>query len=86
MRSASDNHAYREHINNWIMKGYTLRYTGGMVPDVSQIFIKGHGIFSCCGSKNHKPKLRVLYEVACVGFLMEKAGGKTITTGKIPLT
>lgn len=68
------------------MKGYTLRYTGGMVPDVSQIFIKGHGIFSCCGSKNFKPKLRVLYQVACVGFLMEKAGGKTITTGKIPLT
>lgn len=43
------------------MKGYTLRYTGGMVPDVSQIFIKGHGIFSCCASKNHKAKLRVLY-------------------------
>ncbi len=61
LRSASDNHAYREHINNWILKGYTLRYTGGMVPDISQILIKGHGIFSCCASKNHKAKLRVLY-------------------------
>lgn len=56
-----------------------------MVPDVAQMFIKGHGIFTCCGSKNHKPKLRVLYEVACVGFLVEKAGGKTITTGKVSI-
>jgi len=30
--------------------------------------------------------LRVLYEVACVGFLMEKAGGKTITLGQVPIT
>jgi len=57
-----------------------------MVPDVCQLFIKGHGIFTCLGSKKHKPKLRILYEVACTGFLMEKAGAKTITTGKIPLT
>jgi len=85
LRSASDNELYREHINSWMLKGYTLRYTGGMVPDVAQIFIKGHGIFSCCASKNHKAKLRVLYEVACVGFLIEKAGGKTITIGGTPI-
>lgn len=82
MRSASDNRQYRELIDDWVMKGYTLRYSGGMVPDIAQIFIKGHGVFSCLASKNHKAKLRVLYEVACVGFLTEKAGGKTITNGK----
>jgi sedoheptulose-bisphosphatase len=86
LRAASDNSAYRDIVNSWILKGYTLRYTGGMVPDVSQIFIKGHGIFSCCCSKNHKAKLRVLYEVACVGFLIEKAGGKTVTIVKIPIS
>lgn len=52
------------------MKGYTLRYTGGMVPDVCQIFIKGHGIFINCASNKYKSKLRVLYEVASVGFLI----------------
>jgi sedoheptulose-bisphosphatase len=57
-----------------------------MVPDVAQIFVKGHGVFSCCASKTHKAKLRVLYEVACVGFLIDKACGKTITLGKIPVT
>lgn len=55
---------------SWIKKGYTLRYSGGMVPDVGQIFIKGNGIFSNLGSKNHKCKLRALYEAAAVGFLI----------------
>ena len=52
------------------------------MPDVSQIFIKGHGIFCNVASKSHKSKLRVLYEVDAVGFLIEKANGKTITVGK----
>jgi sedoheptulose-bisphosphatase len=85
LRSSSDNEQYRDIILNWMAKGYTLRYTGGMVLDISQIFIKGHGIFTCIASKKHKSKLRVLYEIACVGFLMEKAGGKSITVGKIPI-
>lgn len=67
---------------NWINKGYTLRYTGGLVPDVNQIFLKGSGIFSCLSSPSHKEKLRVLYEIAAIAFLIEKAGGKTITRGK----
>lgn len=66
----------------WIKNGYTLRYTGGLVVDVYQIFIKGHGIFSNCGSPKYKCKLRALYEAAALGFLIEKAGGKTITAGK----
>ena len=46
------------------------------MPDIEQIFIKGHGIFTCIPSLKHKAKLRVLYEVGPVGFLIEKAGGK----------
>ncbi len=82
LRSASDNLEYREAIVGWISRGLTLRYTGGLVVDVYQIFIKGHGIFSNCGSKNHKCKLRALYEAAALGYLIEKAGGSTITAGK----
>lgn len=41
LRSASENKEYLEHVNKWISKGMTLRYTGGLVPDVNQIFIKG---------------------------------------------
>ena len=85
LRAASDNQAYHEAIQKWMSKGYTLRYTGGLVVDVSQIFIKGHGIFSAVASQKHKAKLRVLYEVGAVGFLIEKAEGKTITVGGISL-
>lgn len=61
LRSASDNMEYRDAIVGWIARGLTLRYTGGLVVDVYQIFIKGHGIFSNCGSAKHKCKLRALY-------------------------
>ena len=43
-----------------------------MVPDVNQIMVKGKGIFVNVASKNTKSKLRVLYEVAPVGFIIEK--------------
>ena len=72
-------------MDRWINNGFTLRYTGGLVPDATQIFIKGHGIFCNVASKSHKSKLRVLYEVAAIGYLIEKAGGKTITVGKVSL-
>jgi sedoheptulose-bisphosphatase len=40
--------------------------------------LKGHGVFSCLKSDKHKAKLRVLYEVAPIGWLVEKAGGRTL--------
>ncbi len=112
-----------------------LRYTGGMVPDVNQILVKGKGVFvnpevrthertnvrrevkagrqagrqadtmpsrpvcppalRCAADRPHSPphhtpphstlpqrqspsakaKLRLLYEVAPIGYLVEKAGG-----------
>ncbi len=69
-------------VSTWIKKGYTLRYTGGLVPDVAQIFIKGNGVLSNIGSKSHKCKIRALYEAAAVGYLIEKAGGRSITQDK----
>lgn len=82
LRSASDNEHYLECVLSWIKKGYTLRYTGGLVPDITQILIKGHGIFTNLDSPNHKCKLRALYEAGAAGYLIEKAGGKTVTHGK----
>ena len=81
LRAASENKAYLEAVNHWINNGMTLRYTGGLVVDVYQILIKGHGIFCSVASETHKPKLRGFYEVAALGYLIEKAGGKTLTMG-----
>lgn len=62
-------------INYYITEQYTLRYTGGMVPDVGQILIKEKGVFTNVISPSTKAKLRLLFEVAPLGLLIEQAGG-----------
>lgn len=48
-----------------------------MVPDVNQIMVKGKGVFVNPASPSAKAKLRLLYEVAPIGYIIEKAGGKS---------
>jgi sedoheptulose-bisphosphatase len=48
-----------------------------MVPDVYHMFAKGGGIFSNVSSAKSPAKLRLLYEVAPIGLLVECAGGVT---------
>ncbi|KAJ8764084.1 hypothetical protein K2173_004985 [Erythroxylum novogranatense] len=75
LRATSDNPDYDKLINYYVREKYTLRYTGGMVPDVNQILVKEKGIFTNVTSPSAKAKLRLLFEVAPLGFLVEKAGG-----------
>ncbi|GLT93002.1 hypothetical protein SLE2022_108100 [Rubroshorea leprosula] len=75
LRATFDNPEYDELINYYVKEKYTLRYTGGMVPDVNQIIVKEKGIFTNVMSPSSKAKLRLLFEVAPLGFLIEKAGG-----------
>ena len=77
LRATQDNPGYQELFNYWVQNAYQLRYTGGMVPDVNQLLIKGKGVFVNAASKATKVKLRVLYEVSPIGFIIEKAGGKS---------
>jgi fructose-1,6-bisphosphatase len=46
LRAAADNEAYRSLMDVWITKGYKLRYSGGMVPDVHHILAKV-GLWGC---------------------------------------
>lgn len=75
LRATFDNSDYNKLINYYVREKYTLRYTGGMVPDVNQIIVKEKGIFTNVTSPTAKAKLRLLFEVAPLGFLIEKAGG-----------
>lgn len=84
-RAAEDNEVYKKICLRWLETGYTLRYSGGFAPDAAQIMLKGHGVFCNIASNKHKAKLRVLYEVGPIAFLIEKAGGKTITDKRISL-
>lgn len=61
-------------------KGYRLRYSGGMVPDLHHILAKGGGIFSYpATSKNPQGKLRALFEVFPFALIFENANGLAYT-------
>jgi len=64
---------------------YSLRYVGSMVGDLHRTLLKG-GIFLYPADKKHEHgKLRLLYEVAPLSFLIIQAGGAAVSTGKNPL-
>ncbi len=70
---------HKEMVDSFFQEGYRLRYSGGMVPDLHQILLKGGGLFSYPGTSD-KPegKLRRLFEVFPFAFVYEKAGGEAI--------
>ncbi len=70
---------HKKLIDGLFTEGYRLRYSGGMVPDLHQILLKGGGLFSYPGTAD-KPqgKLRKLFEVFPFAFVYETAGGEAI--------
>ncbi len=76
LRAVVDTPNYRKMMNLWLDEGHTLRYSGGMVPDIHHMLIKGAGIFtSIGGSKYPKGKLRLLFECGPFAYIVEQAGG-----------
>ncbi len=56
--------------------GYVSRYSGALVGDIHRILMQG-GVFLYPGTqKQPNGKLRLLYESAPLGWLIEQAGGK----------
>ena len=77
---------YSEGVEKYVRyleaKGSKLRYSGGFVPDINQVLMKGKGLFmypALNGSPNGK--LRLLFELNPMAFLLEHAGGAA-TDGK----
>lgn len=70
---------HKKLIEGFFEQGYRLRYSGGMVPDLHQILVKGGGIFSYPATLDApKGKLRKLFEVFPFAFIYQKAGGNAI--------
>ena len=66
-------------IESLFQEGYRLRYSGGMVPDLHQILLKGGGLFSYPGTTDKpKGKLRDLFEVIPFALAFTEAGGQAI--------
>ena len=70
---------HKKLVDSFFAEGYRLRYSGGMVPDLHQILLKGGGLFSYPGTSD-KPdgKLRKLFEVFPFAFIYKTAGGEAI--------
>jgi fructose-1,6-bisphosphatase I len=64
---------FAQHLET---NGAKLRYSGGFVPDINQVLIKRGGIFMYPHLKDAPDgKLRLLYELNPMAFLVEQAGG-----------
>lgn len=77
LRATLDNPQYKSLVNHWIEKQFTLRYSGGLVPDIYHILLKGQGVLCNASSVTAKAKLRLLYECAPIALIIEAAGGAT---------
>ncbi|KAF9696419.1 hypothetical protein EKO04_005717 [Ascochyta lentis] len=75
LRAAAENQNYLDLINHYIAHKYTLRYSGGLVPDIFHALVKGHGIYTSPVTEKSPAKLRRLYELTPVALLIECAGG-----------
>lgn len=74
---------HKAMIDAIFMDGYRLRYSGGMVPDLHQILLKGGGLFSYPSTSDvPHGKLRMIFEVFPFAFVYEKAGGEAIDGNK----
>lgn len=74
---------HKTMIDDLFAQGYRLRYSGGMVPDLHQILLKGGGLFSYPGTEDRpEGKLRKLFEVYPFAYIFETAGGQSIDGAK----
>ncbi len=70
---------HKAMVDSLFNDGYRLRYSGGMVPDLHQILLKGGGLFSYPATSDRPDgKLRKLFEVFPFAFVYEMAGGAAI--------
>ena len=77
-----ENEAYIRYLEE---KGFKLRYSGGFVPDINQILMKGKGIFMYPAlTDTPNGKLRLLFELNPMAYLIEQAGGAA-TNGCMPI-
>jgi fructose-1,6-bisphosphatase I len=81
LRALVENKQYAKLIDDWQQRQLTLRYSGGMVPDIHAIFAKKGGIFAYPPfSRYPQGKLRLLFECAPFALIAEKAGGLALNS------
>ncbi len=86
LRAVIERPKYGNVLKYFIENSRTLRYAGGMVPDINSILMKGNGIFTYPSHAAYpNGKLRLLYECAPMAYIMMAAGGKAVTETGEPI-
>lgn len=67
-------------------KPYKLRYIGSMVADIHRTLLKGGIFIYPKDKKDVNGKLRLMYEINPLSFVMEQAGGMAVSGSVSPLT
>ncbi|MBE0500322.1 MAG: class 1 fructose-bisphosphatase [Desulfuromonadales bacterium] len=81
-RYSSGTEKFIQYIEN---TGAKLRYSGGFVPDINQVLIKRGGLFMYPHlTDSPQGKLRTLFELNPMAYLIEQAGGAA-STGRQPI-
>jgi len=79
-RACLERPEYKKWLDDCIFSGKTLRYSGGMTPDLHHILSKGGGVFAYpAHSKYPAGKLRLLFECAPFAFIFAEADGDART-------
>ncbi|KJZ78881.1 hypothetical protein HIM_01654 [Hirsutella minnesotensis 3608] len=78
LRAAAESPSYMRLVTHYVGNKYTLRYSGGLVPDVVHALVKGHGIYVSPVTRASDAKLRRLYELCPVALLVECSGGRAV--------
>jgi sedoheptulose-bisphosphatase len=78
LRAAADDERYMSLITRFIKEKFTLRYSGGLVPDVIHMLVKGHGVYVSPIIGGKGAKLRRLYELCPIALIIECAGGRAV--------
>lgn len=83
-RYSADLQKYLEAIKNE-ENPYKARYVGSMVADIHRTLLKGGIFIYPADSKNPEGKLRLMLEVNSLAYIVEQAGGTSISGKQSPL-
>lgn len=79
LRALPERPEYKNVLDYFLEQKNTLRYAGGMVPDINTLLCKGTGIFTYPSHSAYpQGKLRLLYECAPMAYIMNNAKGKSL--------